>query len=147
LITGTKGNLRAPVWVMNPGDVLAASLLTTTAVGETPFREEIARGTLAGIPILTSATVAADTMYLIDAADFTSATGEDPQFTISDQAVIHMEDTSPSGITTGGATPAFASPVRSMFQTDCLAIKMLLDINWGMRRTGVVQWSDTLAWN
>jgi HK97 family phage major capsid protein len=147
LITGTKGNMRAPVWIMNPGDVLAASLLTTTAVGETPFREEIARGTLAGIPILTSATVPADTMLLIDAADFTSSTGENPQFTISDQAVLHMEDTTPLAISTPGAPATIAAPVRSLFQTDCLAIKMLMDINWGMRRTGVVQWSDTLAWN
>jgi len=145
LLTNAKGNLRAPAWLMNLTDVLAASLLTTTAVGETPFREEMSRGSLLGIPILTSSTVAADTMYLIDAADFVSATGDTPQFSISNQAVIHMEDTNPAAISTSPGV--FASPVRSLFQTDCIAIKMLLDINFGMRRTGVVQWTDTLAWN
>lgn len=147
LLTGAKGNLRAPAWIMNPADVLAAALLTTTAVGETPFREEMARGTLLGIPVLTTTTGLSDMMCLIDAADFATATGEDPEFSISDQAVLHMEDSSPSAMTTGGATPSFASPVRSLYQTDCLAIKMLLDINWGMRRTGVFQWTDTMAWN
>ena len=147
LLTGAKGNLRAPAWIMNLADVLAASLLTTTAVGETPFREEMGRGMLLGIPILTTTTGLSDVMCLIDAADFTTATGDTPAFSISDQAVVHMEDAGPTGITTGGATPSFASPVRSMWQTDCLAIKMLLDINWGMRRTGVFQWTDTMAWN
>jgi len=120
-------------------------LLTTTAVGETPFREEMSRGTLLGIPILTTTTGLSDVMCLIDAADFATATGDTPEFTISDQAVLHMEDTSPAAISTSPGV--FASPVRSMFQTDCFAIKMLLDINWGMRRTSVFQWTDTMAWN
>jgi HK97 family phage major capsid protein len=145
LLTGARGNLRAPAWIMNPTDVLSASLLTTTAVGETPFREEMSRGTLLGIPILTTTTGLSDVMCLIDAADFATATGDTPEFTISDQAVLHMEDTSPAAISTSPGV--FASPVRSMFQTDCFAIKMLLDINWGMRRTGVFQWTDTMAWN
>lgn len=145
LITSTKGNLRAPVWIMNPGDVLAAQLVQTT-VGETPFREEISRGTLLGFPILQSTTCAYRTMFLIDAADYITATGDTPNFAVSDQAVLHMEDTTPAQITTGGATPAFASPVRSLFQTDSIAIRMIMDINWALRRTGIVQWTDTLVW-
>jgi HK97 family phage major capsid protein len=144
LITGAKGNLRAPVWIMNPLDVLAALLLPASTGGALPFVEEMTRGRLLNFPIIQSSTCAVDTMFLVDAADFATATGEDPQYSISDQAVLHMEDTAPAAIVTGGTV---ATPVRSMFQTDCLAIKMLLDINWGMRRTGVVQWSDTLAWN
>ena len=43
LITGSNGNLRSPVWIMNPGDVLAASLLPATAGGgEFPFKTELA---------------------------------------------------------------------------------------------------------
>ncbi len=150
LITSTKGNIRAPAWIMNPGDVLAAELLQTT-VGETPFREEVSRGTLLGYPIIPSTTLAYRTMILIDAADFITATWDTPNFAVSDQAVLHMEDTSPTGITTGGATPAFASPVRSLFQTDSIAIRMIMDINWALRRStavgsSVVQWTNTLVW-
>ena len=41
LITGSNGNLRSPVWIMNPADILAASLLPATAGGgEFPFKAE-----------------------------------------------------------------------------------------------------------
>ena len=96
LIVQTRGNIRNPVWIMNPGDALSAQLLQTT-VGETPFRDEIAGGTLLGYPILTSTVCAADKMLLVDAADFATATGDTPQFSVSDQAVLHMEDTSSCG--------------------------------------------------
>lgn len=150
LITSTKGNLRSPVWIMNPGDVLAAMLLQTT-VGETPFRDEVSRGTLLGFPILSSTTLPYRTMMIVDAADFITATGDTPNFAVSDQAVLHMEDTTPGQITTGGATPAFASPVRSLFQTDSIAIRMIMDINWALRRStavgsSIVQWTNTLVW-
>jgi hypothetical protein len=147
LITQTKGNLRAPVWVMNPGDVLAAQLLQTT-VGETPFRDEIAGGTLLGYPIVSSTVCVADQMFLIDAADFITATGDTPQFSVSDQAVLHMEDTSPSALSAVGTPNTVAAPIRSLWQTDTMAVRMIMDINWALRRAGVVQWIATsLAWN
>jgi len=145
LITNTKGNLRAPVWIMNPGDVLAATLLQTT-VGETPFREEISRGTLLGYPIIQSTTLAARGMLFVDAADFITATGDTPNFSVSDQAVLHMEDTTPLAIGTAGTPPTVAAPVRSLWQTDSLAIRMIIDMNWAMRRTGSVAWCDTMVW-
>lgn len=147
LITNTKGNLRSPVWIMNPGDVLAASLQQSTT-GDTPFREEIAGGTLLGIPIVTSTVVVADVMYLVDAADFITATGDTPNFSVSDQAVLHMEDTTPLAIGTAGTPPTVAAPVRSLWQTDTMAIRMIMDVNWALRRTGVSVWmGPALAWN
>ena len=104
LITGTNGNLRSPVWIMNPADALAISLLPATAGGgEFPFKSEIAGGTLQGYPIIVSSNVAADTMLLVDAADFVSVTGDSPRFDVSDQATLHMEDTTPLPIATGCA--------------------------------------------
>jgi HK97 family phage major capsid protein/HK97 family phage prohead protease len=146
LITATNGNVRAPAWIMNPGDVLAASLLQTT-VGETPFREELARGTLLGIPVITSTTGLSDMMGIIDAADFLTATGDNPQFSVSDQAVLHMEDTSPAAISTVATPNTVAAPIRSLWQTDTMAIRMIMDINWAKRRSGIFQWTDTMAWN
>lgn len=147
LIANTKGNLRAPVWIMNPGDVLAATLQQATT-GDTPFREEIAGGTLLGIPIIQSTVVVADVMYLVDAADFISATGDTPNFSVSDQAVLHMEDTSPAQLGTVGTVNVVAAPARSLWQTDTLAIRMIMDINWALRRTGVSVWiGPALAWN
>jgi HK97 family phage prohead protease/HK97 family phage major capsid protein len=148
LITGTNGNLRSPVWIMNPADILAASLLPATAGGgEFPFKAELTAGTMQGMPVISSSNVTADTMLLVDAGDFVSVTGDSPRFDISDQATIHMEDTTPLAISTVGSPATVAAPVRSLWQTDCLAVRMLLDINWGMRRTGVVAWTQTMTWN
>jgi HK97 family phage prohead protease len=149
LITSTNGNLRSPVWIMNPGDVLAASLLPATAGGgEFPFKTELAGGSLLGYPVIQSSNVAADMMILVDAADFVSVTGDSPRFDVSDQATLHMEDTTPLQIVTGvQGAGVVAAPTRSLWQTDTLGIRMLWDLNWGLRRTGIVAWTQTMTWN
>jgi HK97 family phage prohead protease/HK97 family phage major capsid protein len=148
LITGSNGNLRSPVWIMNPGDVLAASLIPATAGGgEFPFKTELTAGTLQGYPVIQSSNVAADMMFLVDAADFVSVTGDTPRFDVSDQATLHMEDTTPLAIASTGSPNTVAAPVRSLWQTDSIGVRMLLDINWGLRRTGVVAWTQTMTWN
>lgn len=149
LITGTNGNLRSPVWILNPADALAISLLPATAGGgEFPFKSEIAGGTLQGYPIILSSNVSADTMLLVDAADFVSVTGDSPRFDVSTQATLHMEDTTPLQIATGAqGSGVLATPARSLWQTDTIGVRMLLDLNWGLRRTGVVAWTQTMTWN
>jgi HK97 family phage major capsid protein/HK97 family phage prohead protease len=146
LIVATNGNVRRPCWIMNPSDVMAAAMLTTTT-GDTPYREEISRGTLLGVPILQTTTGLSDMMAIIDAADFATATGDTPQFSVSDQAVLHMEDTSPAALSAVATPNTVAAPLRSLFQTDSLAIRMILDINWVKRRAGIFQWADTMVWN
>jgi HK97 family phage prohead protease len=148
LITGTNGNLRSPVWLMNPSDVLAVKLTPAIAGGgEFPFMDELANGTLLGYPVITSNTIAADTMLLVDAADFVSVTGDTPRFDVSDTATIHLDDTTPLQISTTGSPNTVAAPVRSLWQTDTIGVRMLLDLNWGMRRTGVIAWTQTMTWN
>ena len=41
LATTTFGNIRSPVWLMNPSDVLSASLVSAASTGVFPFKEEI----------------------------------------------------------------------------------------------------------
>jgi HK97 family phage prohead protease len=148
LITGTNGNLRSPVWIMSPGDVLAASLIPATAGGgEFPFKTELTGGTLQGYPVIQSANVPADMMFLVDAADFVSVTGDQPRFDVSDQATLHLDDTTPLPISTTGSPNTVAAPVRSLWQTDTIGVRMLMDLNWGLRRTGVVAWTQTMTWN
>jgi hypothetical protein len=50
-----------------------------------------------------------------------------------------MEDTTPLNIGTVGAPATVAAPTQSMFQTGQIAIRMLANISWAMRRTGMVQ--------
>ena len=146
IITGTNGNIRSPVWIMNPGCALTVSTKTTTT-GDTPYRSEIAGGTLFGWPVIQTVNIPIDRVIVLDAADFMTATGDSPMFSVSDQAVLHMEDTTPLAIGTSATVNTVAAPTRSLWQTDCIGIRMLMDVNWVMRRTGVVAWSETFAWD
>jgi hypothetical protein len=101
-------------------------------------------GNLLGIPIIDSGTVPVKTVILIDAADFVSVGGQGPRFEISDQATLHEEDTAPQPIT--GGTPSPATPVRSLWQTDSLALRLILPLNWTIRRSGVVAWMANVTW-
>jgi Phage capsid family len=148
LITGSNGNLRNPVWIMRPGDVAKAKLLPATAGGgEFPFKDELTGGTLMGYPVIVSNNVTADQMLLVDADDFVSVSGDSPNFSVSDSATVHMEDTTPLAIGTVGSPNTVAAPTRSFWQTDCIGIRMLMDVTWGMRRTGTVAWTQTMTWN
>nr|MBA3572684.1 phage major capsid protein [Pyrinomonadaceae bacterium] len=145
LITASNGNLRSPVWVMNPVNALAVSL-TQNAGGDFPFASEINNNTFQGYPVIMSATVTAGMVFLVDAADFVAIEGGAPRFDVSDQATLHMEDTTPLAISAAGAPNTVAAPVRSLYQTDSMALRMIMDVNWGMRRAGVIAWTQNVTW-
>jgi HK97 family phage prohead protease/HK97 family phage major capsid protein len=147
LVASTLGNLREPVWLMNPGDILAASLASAPNTGIFPFRDEIKQGTLNNIPIIDSVTVAPHTMILIDAADFVVVGGEAPRLELSDQATLHMEDTNPLDLVGPGSPGVVAAPQRSLFQTDSIALRMVMPLNWVQRRAGTIAWTQATTWS
>jgi HK97 family phage prohead protease len=146
LTTSTYGNVRNPAFLMNPTDVLGAGLVSAPNTGIFPFKDEIKAGTLASVPIIDSATVPAKTMILVDAADFVVVGGEAPRFELSDQATLHMEDTAPLDLVSG-SPGTVASPQRSLFQTDSIALRMVLPLNWIQRRAGTVAWTQNVTWS
>jgi HK97 family phage major capsid protein len=140
-------SFRRPTWIMNPQQVLKISMTQSAAgVGVFPFKAEIDAGMLVGYPVISSPTVTPGMVILLDAADFVSLSGDDPRFEVSDQATLHMEDTTPLAIGTPGAPNTVAAPVRSLFQTDTLGLRMILPMNWAMRRTGLVSWVTGVTW-
>ena len=145
LTTNTNGNLRNITFLMNPAQALALSL-TQNAGGDFPFAQEISQNRFQGYSVIQSTTVPSGVVIAIDAADFFSATGDDPRFDVSDQATLHMEDTTPLAIGTAGAPNTVAAPVRSLFQTDSMALRMILPMNWAMRRTGVLVERTAVTW-
>jgi HK97 family phage major capsid protein/HK97 family phage prohead protease len=145
LITASNGNLRQPVWIMNEIQALSIAV-TQNAGGDFPFAAEINNNRFQGYPVILSSTVTAGMVLLVDAADFVIIEGGAPRFDVSDQATLHMEDTSPLAIGTTGTPTVVAAPVRSMFQTDSIALRMVMDLNWGLRRAGVVAWTTGVTW-
>lgn len=145
LITATNGNVRSPVWVMNPAQALSISL-TGNAGGDFVFADAMNQGNFLGYPVIQSPTVPAGLLMLLDAADFVSVAGDEPLFAISDQATLHMDDTAPQAIGTAGTPNVVAAPVRSLFQTDSLGLRMILPMNFGLRRSGVVAFITGVTW-
>jgi hypothetical protein len=53
-----------------------------------------------------------------------------------------MEDTTPLDVTTA----AVGTSVKSLWQTDSIGVRMLMDLNWALRRAGMVQYMTNHGW-
>ena len=147
LLTATRGNVRDAVILLNPKQTLSLSLLQPAGavVGLFPFMQQIEAGRLVRTTLIESATVPPDEAIVLDAADFTGAGAEGPRMEISDQATLHFEDTAPADIVSGASPGTPATPVKSMWQTDSIALRMIQRMNWIMRRP-VVAWMSGVSW-
>src|SRR6516165_10620954 len=96
------------------------------------------------IPILASTSLPTGTVAVVETASFVSGFSPVPTFRVADQASYHAEDTSPQDIT--GGTPSPAVPVKSMFQTNSVALKMDFHAAWGLRAAGHTQYLTGATW-
>jgi hypothetical protein len=95
-------------------------------------------------PILESTVLAAGTVVALEVASFVSGFSNVPTFRVSNVAVYHGDDSSPTQIT--GGTPSPAVPVRSLFQTDSIALYADIWGSWGLRAPGHAQWIQNVTW-
>jgi hypothetical protein len=65
-----------------------------------------------------------------------------PRLNVSQESVVHM-DTSPQPLAASG-TPAY--PIHSMFQEQAIAIRLILEMAWGVRAAGSVAVVNSVAW-
>jgi HK97 family phage prohead protease/HK97 family phage major capsid protein len=146
-IVAARGG-RDLVLLMNTAQSLSLSWVVTPN-GEFVFAD-VQDGTLRNLTVITSTTVPAGMLIMLDAAEFASATGDTPEFDVSDVATIHEEDTTPLPIVGGTAQPpvigSIAAPVRSLWQTASIGVRMMVDMNWTMRRTSMVSWMTGVTW-
>ena len=140
-ITAAGGGGRGPIAILlNPAQALALSFAQTTT-GDFLFarswnrrRASSACGSSSRPPCRPARVIA------VDAADFATALGDVPRFAVSTEATLHEEDTTPLALGTGTqGSGVLAVPMRSLFQTDAVAIRMSLYVSWVMRRAGMVQ--------
>lgn len=135
---------RVGAWIMSPARKLALEF-AMTPLGQPAF-PSVSSGVFAGAPILETDQIA-DTI-VIAVAQTAIAFGNDysPIFDVSDQATLHFEDTTPLAISTTGSPNTVAAPVRSLFQTDCVAVKMTMGLGWKLVRPGGIQVVTAVAW-
>jgi hypothetical protein len=94
-------------------------------------------------PILASSAITVDTLIAVEAGAFVAAFNPTPEITASTEGLINEEDTNPAQIVAANGTAA--GPTRSLWQTDCVALKTILRGNFGMRgalvaRVASVNW-------
>ena len=145
---GTNGNIRNDGVPDEPaaGAVASASSSRPVPAGCSRSRPRSNNNRLIGYPVIKSGTVPLGTVIVHRCGGLRLVTGDSPRFEISDQATLHMEDTTPAHIGTAGTPAVVAAPARSMFQTDSMALRLILPMNWTLRRAGVVAWVAGVTW-
>ncbi len=101
-----------------------------------------ARG--AGYEVFASSALTAGTVIAIASNVLISAVSPAPRWSISGEATLVMDD-NPGAISEVG-TPNTVAVTRNLLQTDTLAMKMLLDINWGLRSSTGIAWVQNAVW-
>lgn len=92
-----------------------------------------------------SLAVAEDAIVAVDPLSIAHAFGDDFDIDASDEAVLHMEDSNPLEIVSGTG-PTTSDPVRSVYQTDCIAVRLLGDVAFAKRRSGAVAVVNGASW-
>ena len=95
-------------------------------------------------PIIPSTACPSSRCIVVDTAGLVIANGAEPRFDQTISATLVM-DTAPPQFGTAGSPNVVGAPSRSMFQTDCIAMRALLDVAWGVR-AGAVAYTDGIAW-
>jgi len=133
------------VFLINPAQAITLGFAQTTT-GDFLFSTVQEAGQKFNVSFIVSQTVTAGRVIAIDASEFATATGDSPRFAISNEATLHEEDTTPLALGTTGSPNVVAAPMRSLFQTDSVAIRLTLYVTWVMRRTGMVQTIVSVGW-
>jgi len=97
------------------------------------------------MPVFPSQAVADTRIIAVDAGVLVHSFGGF-DVDISTEAVVHLEDTSPLAIGTAGAPNTVAAPVRSLFQTDSIGIRITGRVAFAARKTNAVAFVDGTTW-
>lgn len=95
----------------------------------------------ANLDIAPSAAVPVDRIIAADAAALLVSIDDEPDLSMGDHATLHMSDT-PLPISESGV----ADPVRSAFQTDSTALRVMHFMAFAKRRSTAVAYLDGATW-
>jgi len=90
-------------------------------------------------PVFASSALAAKTVACFAPVAIVAAADAMPDIQESRNAVVHMES-APSDTISG------ATPVKSMFQTDSSAFRLILDVDWGLLNAGAASVVANVTW-
>lgn len=70
---------------------------------------------------------------------------EVPRIETSPGATLHM-DTAPTNVSAPGSPPHVAAPTISMYQTDSVSLRFILNATWMLRSPSGVAYTENVAW-
>jgi hypothetical protein len=94
--------------------------------------------------IMASSGLAAGFVMAVAANALASAVDTTPRIDVSREALVHQEDTTPLQIAPSASPITF--PVRSLWQTDSIGLRLRLEVSWGVRVAGAVAWLSGSTW-
>jgi HK97 family phage major capsid protein len=94
-----------------------------------------------GIPIWSTRQLPAGTVIALDPLAFASAIGT-VEFDVSENATVHMADPASAIVAANGTV---ADPTRSLYQTDCIALRVIIDIAF-TQRAGLITILENVSW-
>jgi hypothetical protein len=97
------------------------------------------------VVIFPCAALAAGTVIAVEPSAFVSYISPEPVIDVGTETALHFEDTSPAQLATGTG-PTVATPIKSLFQQDLVAIRVLLEISYTMRAANMVSFLTAASW-
>lgn len=99
-------------------------------------------------PVLPSSGLAAGMAMAIALPAIAVAGDAVPRIDVSTEAVYHSDDAAPLAIATPGSPNTVAAPARSLWQTDAIGLRLIMEISWGLRvaPSSAVAWMTGVAW-
>jgi hypothetical protein len=93
----------------------------------------------ADIPVWPTLGVAPGTVIALDPSALMTAFGPNPEFSTSKHTMVQLQ-------TTPTNDPLAGAPTRSLFQTDSVGLRLLLDAAYLWRMAGAVAWVNNATW-
>ena len=100
---------------------------------------------LSDIPAFPSVAMNATSVAMVEASSFVSGFGPIPEFRVSRETVV-VENTISAPVSVEGTPAVVGAPLRSLFQTACISLKMILRCGYCMRAPGHVQLITDAEW-
>jgi hypothetical protein len=96
--------------------------------------------------VLTSSALSAGSVIAIASNCIASVIDDTLRFDVADQAVIVMNDVGSELVAATGGVSVIADPVRSMYQTDSLALRIKFGVNWALRNATGLAFMNSVTW-
>jgi hypothetical protein len=94
-------------------------------------------------PLFTSNALPAGTVIAIATPALASVVEAMPRIDSNEVALVHEESAAQPIVTAAGT---LATPVRSLYQTDSVGLRLRLPISWTVRAPGAIAWMQSVTW-